>query len=46
MDEVRCSQCYTHLGWMHYAGPTGSFFCDDCKEVEDAREAEEKETEE
>lgn len=25
LDEVSCGE---HIGWMIYAGPTGSFFCD------------------
>ena len=35
MNEVCCSRCNVHLGWMIYCGPTGSFYCDDCKEESD-----------
>jgi len=36
MTEVCCRDCNRHLGWMIYSGPTGSFYCDECKEADDA----------
>lgn len=35
MREISCRTCGDHLGWMNDCGPTGSFYCDDCKEAED-----------
>lgn len=43
MDEVFCSGCNKHMGWKIYTGPSGSFFCDDCKEEEDRLEREDEE---
>ncbi|QFT69685.1 hypothetical protein FIU93_23070 [Labrenzia sp. THAF35] len=40
MEELTCSCCNRHVGWMNYAGPRGSVYCDDCKEEEDREEAE------
>jgi len=41
MDEVFCSKCNRHIGWMNYAGPCGSFYCDECKEILDTEDASE-----
>lgn len=43
MDEVRCRDCNKHIGWMNYAGPCGSFYCDECKEEDDRAAAKEDE---
>lgn len=40
MEELICWKCYCHVGWMNYAGPHGSVYCDECKEAEDREEAE------
>ena len=35
MEEITCVDCGYRLGWTYANGPTGSFLCDDCKEIED-----------
>lgn len=38
MEELFCGTCHRHVGWMNYAGPHGSVYCDECKEDEDREE--------
>lgn len=38
MREICCSKCNRHLGWMNDAGPCGSFYCDECKEEDEAND--------
>lgn len=35
MEELFCSRCCEHLGWMNCSGPHGSVYCDECKEIKE-----------
>ncbi len=38
--SLDCRVCGQHLGFMGYCGPTGTAYCDACKEMEDTAEEE------
>lgn len=40
MEELMCTTCDKYLGWATYSGPTGFYYCHDCKEEEDRLDAE------
>ena len=38
MEELLCSECGDHLGWLTDSGPRGMAYCDECYESEEGLE--------
>jgi len=43
MEEITCSVCGCHVGWITDNAPKGFIYCDDCKKQDEDEEEEESE---